>query len=362
LAAAPPSDGATVTDAAVVGRILREYRLGPASVRRQYGSVSGTEVGYRVRQPDGNVVLVRAYRADVPLAPHLRGCGTASVTDWLQGRAATLGWLAAQGYPAPRVVTTRTGDLVGVAGAWLTWATSNVPGRPLSPGDAQAGLLGAALGRLHALGAVPGAGSGAGPAVGLASWHPAAAVPAALARLDAVAPMLPGEWRPLESQFRSTLLAVRDVFGRLPVAVVHGDAWPGNVVLTPSGEAVLIGWENGGLGLPVVDLGHCLPECHLDVGVSHRSPDAWRVEPDPGRIAAVLDGYTRWRRLDHAERTILADGIRFATACIGAIHFEQALLGGVHGPAMETRLGRLRNRIAVSQAVADLAARHLATR
>ena len=115
-----------MTDAAVVGRILREYRLDPASVRRYSGSVSGTEVGYRMRQPGGDVVLVRAYRCDVLLAPPLRGCGTESIVDWLEGRAATLDWLAAQGYPAPRVVATREGDPIGVAGAWLTWATSKV--------------------------------------------------------------------------------------------------------------------------------------------------------------------------------------------------------------------------------------------
>jgi hypothetical protein len=72
-----------------------------------------------------------------------------------------------------------------------------------------------------------------------------------------------------------------------------------------------------------------------------------------------LDGYTRWRTLHIAEREILPEGIRFATACLGAIHFERALIDGVHGPTMEARLGRLRNRIAVSQAVADLAAQHL---
>src|SRR5262249_3764148 len=354
LAAAPPGDGRVVTDAAVVGRILREYRLGPASVRRYHGSVSGTEVGDRMPQPDGGVGLVRAYRGDVLLAPHLRGCGTASITDWLQGRAATLDWLAAQGYPAPRVVATREGDSIGVAGAWLTWATTYIPGLTLLPGGGGFELLGEALGRLHALGPAPG--------VGLASWHPAAAVPAALARLDAGAPMLPGGWRPLHPQVPPTLLAVREGFGRLPVAVVHGDAWPGNVVLTPSGEAVLIGWENGGLGLPVVDLGYCLLECHLDVGLPARSPEAWHISPDPGRIAAVLDGYTRWRRLDGAERAALADGMRFAAAYIGALHVEQALLGRVTGPAMDARLGRLRNRVAVSQAVADLAARHLGTR
>jgi len=91
-------------------------------------------------------------------------------------------------------------------------------------------------------------------------------------------------------------------------------------------------------------------------------PGAWHIEPDPGRIAAVLDGYTRWRRLDDAERSILAEGIRFGPAYAGAIHFERALIDEVGGTTMDARLARLRNWIAVSQAIADLAAHHLGGR
>jgi Ser/Thr protein kinase RdoA (MazF antagonist) len=370
--------GRAVTDAAVVGRILREYRLDAVTVRRRYGSVSDTRVGYEFRQRGGSGVLVRAYREDMPLAEHLRGSGAMPVTAWLQGRAATLDWLAAHSYPAPRLVRERTGDPVGVAGPWLTMAATFVPGRAVARG--QLGLLGAALGRLHALPAPPaypmpgpeprpgtGSGPGAGehipglgarPAPGLASSHPAA-IPAALGRLDAVAALMPGDWRPLYEQFRATLLSVQRAAPGLPRAVVHGDAWPGNAVVMPDGQAALIDWENGGLGLPVVDLGNCLLECHLDPGLPAGSPAAWHIQPDPGRIAAVLDGYTRWRRLHHAEREILPDGIRFATAYIGTIHFERALIDGVHGPTMDARLAALRNRIAVSQAIADLAAQHL---
>jgi Ser/Thr protein kinase RdoA (MazF antagonist) len=369
LAAVPPGDGRTVTDAAVVGRILREYRLDAASVRRYQGSVSGTEVGYRLRQPGGAVVLVRAYRADVLLAPHLRGCGTASITDWLQGRAVTLDWLAAQGYSAPRVVATRSGDAIGVAGAWLTWATSYIPGRALPPGGGLTGLLGAALGRLHALGApevLPGRAAGAAGPVrqspGLATWHPATAIPATLRRLDAVVPMLPAEWRPLHAQFRRTLLALKEAAPSLPLAVVHCDAWPGNAVVTDDGEVTLLDWEYGGVGLPVLDLGQCLLECHFDPDLPPGQPEAWHIAPDPGRIAAVLGSYARWRRLDDAERAALADAIRFGPAYAGAIHFERALIDGVGGTTMDARLARLRNWVAVSQAVADIAARHLGAR
>jgi Ser/Thr protein kinase RdoA (MazF antagonist) len=365
-----------VTDAAVVGRILREYRLAAVFMRRRYGSVADTRVGYEFRQLGGGVVLVRAYREDVPLAENFQGSGTVSVTSWLEGRAATLDWLAAHGYPAPRLVRERTGDPVGVAGPWLTIAATSVPGRALARG--QLGLLGAALGRLHAL-PVPAAPPGpepepgpaagpapdgdpaldAGPVPGLSSWHPAAAIPAGLARLDAVAARLPGEWRPLHEQFRATLLAVQAAAPGLPYAVVHGDAWPGNAVVMADDQAALVDWENGGLGLPVVDLGHSLLECPLDPDLPAGQAAAWPIQPDPERIAVVLDGYTQWRQLDYSEREILPDGIRFATACVGAIHFERALIDGVHGATMDARFGLLRNRMAVSRAIADLAAQHL---
>ena len=246
------------------------------------------------------------------------------------------------------MVATRTGDPVGVAGIWLTWATTYVPGRPLAPDGLD--LLGEALARLHTLDAT-------GAAVGLASWHPGAAIRDALRRLDAVEALLPPAWRPMHAEFRRTLLAVREA--ALPMAVVHGDAWPANAIRSGAGEVTLIDWENAGLGVAVTDLGNCLLESHLDPGLPATQPSAWLIQPSPARIAAVLTGYCRLRRLNAAERRLLLPGIRFATAFAGALHFEQALIDGVRGAGMDARLARLRNRLAVSQSVAELASTHL---
>ncbi len=376
-----------MTDAAVVGRILREYHLAgvePSGVRWLAGSVRGDRVTYRLGGRRGPGLVVRAFRTDVPLDTQFRGGGTVAVTDWLCGRAAVLGWLEEQAYPAPRVIRTHGGDPVGLAGVWATLATSYVAGTPLRPGTDGMRLLGEALGRLHALDSstftgvsgagaggagagTGGAGTGGGGAGGRetvgvaarrAAWHPETAVPAALGRLEAVQGLIPADQRLLLEQFQAVLLAVQQRAELLPAAVVHGDPWPGNAIRTAPGQVTLIDWENAGLGMPLLDLGYCLLECHLDAGLPADQPAAWHIQPDEDRIAALAAGYSRWRRLQPAEQDMLLEGIRFAAAFVGAIHLEQALIGGVRGRSMDVRLERLRNRLAVSDAVADLAGRH----
>jgi Ser/Thr protein kinase RdoA (MazF antagonist) len=361
-----------VTDAAVVGRILREYHeagIEPSAIRRLTGSVRGARVTYQLDSPPGSGMVVRALRTDVPVAGQAGGGEIVTVTDWLSGRASTLLWLEDRGYPAPRVIRTHSGDLVGLAGVWATLATTYVAGTPLRPDTGQLRLLGEALGRLHALDASTFAGSTfAGGTGGLgaggldaerALWHPETAIPAALGRLEAVESVTPADQRRLLEQLRAILLEVQQRAPTLPVAVVHGDPWPGNAVSTAQDEVTLVDWENAGLGMPVLDLGYCLLECHLDVGLPGDQPAAWHIQPNEDRIAAVLAGYSRWRRLRPAERDLLAGGMRFAAAFVGAMHLEQALTVGVRSVPADVRLERLRNRLAVSDAVAELARRHL---
>ena len=359
-----------MTDAAVVGRILREYHeagIEPAGIRRLAGSVRGTRVTYHLGGPAASGLVVQALRTDVPLAGQF-GSGTMAATDWLCGRAATLRWLEDRSYPAPRVIRTHSGDLVGLAGVWATLATTYIAGMPLGPDTGQLRLLGEALGRLHALDATafadetsavdPGVGDVAGAALVRALWHPETAIPAALGRLAAAEGLVPAGQRRLLEQLRAVLVEVQRRAPVLPTAVVHGDPWPGNAIRTAQDEVTLIDWENAGLGAPLLDLGYCLLECHLDTALPGDQPAAWHIQPDEDRIAAVAAGYSRWRRLRPAERDLLPDGMRFAAAFVGAIHFEQALIGGVRGAPMDARLERLRNRLAVSDAVAELARRH----
>ena len=401
------ADSQPVGDAAVAKRILREYHqrgIDPGSFQRLAGSVHGASVSYLVTAADGQRLVVRACRADASVPVQFRRSSRSTPLDWLITRAATLDYLEQGGYPAPRLIRTRSTDMVGLDGVWLTLATSYVEGEVLQPSVEQLRMLGAALGRLHSL-SVPGAGQTreAGPARGAglgeeagagreagageeagpgreagpghAMWYPEEAIPVTLARLARVAALVPPGWQQMYDQFRETVLAVREHLGSLPRGLVHGDAWAANAVQTGPAQVILIDWECGGLGVPVLDLGNCLLECLLDAVPAGSGPGAWNpgawnpgtwnpgawsVQPAEDRIAAVATGYRAHRALTAGERAVLLPAIRFGTAYVGAIHVEQALAEGVRGAAMDARLERLRNRVAVSETVARLAAGHLA--
>jgi Ser/Thr protein kinase RdoA (MazF antagonist) len=350
-----------VTDSALVGRLLDEYheRSVPASgVRLVAGSEHEARVSYHVTLPDGSAQTIRAFRADEPVPDHGRGTADQDLADWLGGRARTLAVLSHAAYPAPRPVRTRTGELIGTAGAWLTWATSFVPGPAIEPSLDQLRLTGAALAHLHSVAATPGASRlGDGPP-GLASRHPAVAVPATLARLDAVASRVPAEWAQLCAAFRETAERVQAAAGTVAETLVHGEVWARTVVQPAPAGVTFVDWELGGLGLAVLDLGNALVECHLDAGLADDRQDRWLITPSPERVAALASGYAGVRALSAAEVSLLPAAAAFAAAAAGAVHFETALLDGVTGPTMDARLTRLRNRMAVAGQIADLARPH----
>jgi len=370
-----------VKDAALVGRLLAEYHerrlVAPDGVAVVAGSVQEARVSYRLRLPGRPAQVIRAFRADVGVPAHARGASNQIMADWLLERARVLVLLESAGYPAPRPVRTRTGELVGLAGPWLTWATTFVAGGVIQPTRDQLRALGTALGWLHEIAVTPAGsavgslgpvaspvGSPVGPVgardpVGMSPRHPAVAVPATMARLDAVAGKVPAAWQSMYATFRQTAEAVRDLAGSVPETLVHGAAWARNAVEESDGRVTLIDWETSGLGLAVLDLGYCLLECHLDSAVPDDRPQAWLISPDEDRIAAVATGYASIRELSATELALLPDAVRFSVAVAGAIHFELALSGGVTGPTMDGRLACLQNRLSVADEVARVARRYI---
>ena len=283
-----------MTDAAVVGRLLDEYherRVDPAQIRLLAGSEHQARVSYLITLPDGAEQVIRAFRADEPVPVCRQSASDEPIADWLMGRARTLALLAEAAFPAPRPVRSRTGELIGVAGAWLTWATSFAAGPVAEPTLGQLRQIGAALGHLHLIAAVPGViRIGDGPP-GLSPRHPAAAVPPSLARLDRATGAVPTAWQPLHTQVRAVLDEVAAAAGTVPQTIVHGDVWAQNVVQSSPSGITLVGWVKGGLGLAVLDLGNALIECHRDAARPEDQPVQALITPSKDRIAALAGGY-----------------------------------------------------------------------
>jgi Ser/Thr protein kinase RdoA (MazF antagonist) len=347
-----------VTDAAVVGRLLDEYherRVDPAQISLLAGSVHQARVSYLITLPDGTKQVIRAFRADEPVPGCRQSAADEPVADWLMGRARTLALLAEAAFPAPRPVRTRTGELIGVAGAWLTWATSFAPGPVAEPTLDQLRQIGAALGHLHLVAAVPGVVRiGDGPP-GLAPAHPAVAVPGSLARLDRVTGAVPAARQPMHAQVRAVLDEVAAAAGTTPETIVHGDVWARTAVQSSPSAVTLVGWESGGLGRAVLDLGNALLECHRDAAPPDGQPERSVITPSPERIAALAVGYGRVRALSTAELELLPAAVAFATAVCGSVHLELELTGGVSGPVLDARLAWLQNRLSVAGEVAAIA-------
>jgi Ser/Thr protein kinase RdoA (MazF antagonist) len=121
------------------------------------------------------------------------------------------------------------------------------------------------------------------------------------------------------------------------------------------GQVTFIDWDTGGLVPAVLDLGRALLECQLGSGLPPGQPDAWLIRPDERRITALAEGYSDARPVATAELRLLPQAIRFGIAFVAAVHFRQGLLEGRAGPGMDARLARLRNRLEVSDEIAEIA-------
>jgi Ser/Thr protein kinase RdoA (MazF antagonist) len=133
---------------------------------------------FRVALSNGTSCVLRAYRDQAPVLVAFVGCEATTHAEWLMSRAATLTYLAAQNYAAPRVIPTRMGDLIGAADGWCTLVTTFIDGDVITATPTTFRQLGAALGRLHNLGLDSAPSAPLRP--GKSWWYPDRVIPAVL--------------------------------------------------------------------------------------------------------------------------------------------------------------------------------------
>ena len=210
------------------------------------------------------------------------------------GEIGTLRFLEERDYPAPRLVLAADGSVLGRWGEKEGYLTTFVTGDQPLPSIDAAWQLGAATGRLHAL-----------DSQGMNLPKTLFTVPAereSFHRLDADPTVRAWEGY---SSIRQVLVRAWEHLPDLidvPQALVHTDVLFQNAVQTPSGQVVLIDWDDAGLGPAIQDLGYLLANESIPL-------DGTPIQSDTAR--AILDGYQTERPLDPIELLRLPDAMLF---------------------------------------------------
>lgn len=277
---------------------------------------------FRVDTQTAGVLHIAVGRADTSASSiyttWLSGYAGHAMAEFLLSRAGVLAHLEAQQFPAPRLVRTRDGAPLGYGGGWCVLVLTALPA-VLTPTIELFQELGATLGRLHQLSPQS---ADPGLPVGESWFYPEHALHEALYSTRATRTSLPGTWHDLLDRFHMTLETIRTA--ALPRTVIHGNPFIDTAARTPEGALTLVHWQSGGLGVALLDLGRLLYACHLDP----QQAWPWTITPDPGRIRAILSGYTAVRPLSTHEQHLLPEAIRFSIAYGATEHLAGVLSSG----------------------------------
>ena len=282
---------------------------------------------YRVTSGDEGAYVLRAFRSDVEAS--------------LRGQVAVLSWLEQRGYSAPRARRTKAGRELAVFEGWRALLLTYMPGEPADFSPQCLMWLGACLGELHALTVdAPEEQNGA-------RLPDSRLTPPKDSLLSYEGRPVPAELRGIYARALEAIRRMREAAPGLPAALLHGDCWPRNAVVSEDGVLVLVDWDGTGRGPAVLDLGYLLMACHLGV------PDLPAMRPDPERIGAVMQGYCQRRRLTASELDVLEAAVAYDSARRAVL--EEALFAAPAEWREHLGLRKAVARAAASKEIAEMA-------
>jgi Ser/Thr protein kinase RdoA (MazF antagonist) len=305
---------------------------------------------YRIDFSEGSSWVMRAYKQSYSTSDIYHWLSRSpSLVEWLQSHAHILAYIATQGYPAPIVIPTQTGALIGEYKEWYILMTTFVNGDAKDASPEKMAALSASLGHLHTLD-LPKPRSSLNLLVD--SWWSQACLHDGFTRLTSSVHAVSEEWL----VFYNACLQTFHYFlahSPLPQTLTHGDCWAENGIQTYENQGLLIDWECAGVGISVLDFGSLLLHCHFDQIDRFEKNIAPQYEPDPQRIKAVVNGYSRWRHLSSEEDNVLLEAIRFSIAWRGAWFFSLMGNGGLN-ERLEYALKRWNRWYVISEEIARL--------
>ncbi|HEU5103524.1 MAG TPA: phosphotransferase [Roseiflexaceae bacterium] len=253
--------------------------------------------------------------------------------------ARLLDWLARQGFPAPTILPTSDGQLVGSVDGWAVMVLAYVDGAVLETHPPHLEQVAQLVGRLHTLG------SDQELVFPTSRCHPDN-IGLAASQLAANGAKLPSAFHPLAADLQAAMLALRRL-ERRELRVTHGDCWYRNAVRAADGWITLIDWDLAGMGLPLLELGNLLLTSHFDFS---RPLD---LNADEAIIRAIMRGYQAEHSLVTSDCENLVHALRFLLAFqLGSYITDDILL---QHPEFPFVLQKLQARYDVTQAIAEIA-------
>jgi Ser/Thr protein kinase RdoA (MazF antagonist) len=283
---------------------------------------------YRIHDSCGHVWLLRLLRL-----PH--------AADALTETGRLLQWLEQQQYPAPHVRTTLSHQCVGQLDGWASLLLSYVDGSVLDVHSTDFGLLGYALGRLHAL---PLAGAAS---VARSRCHPDVIQAHTAGQLAWANDNVAASVQPLVAALRESLAPIASHAHDL--RIIHGDCWYKNAIKTADLGVALIDWDCAGVGLPILDVGYLLLTSHYDL------TQPLHIAADADKIRAILRGYQHARPITGPERALMESAVQFALA----LHLGDYLEEHVQVDYSDLVIRKMQARFAATAQIAQIALHYL---
>jgi Ser/Thr protein kinase RdoA (MazF antagonist) len=258
---------------------------------------------YRVDRSDGPTWVARIFRARRPI-------------EQVEGDAEVLRFLEENDFPAERCACPNPVSTPGGSGVLVT---RFVEGTPPDQSERTLRALGEVLGRLNTL--PEGTGGVARDAGSLHHYSPAGGGPrreidAAASWLDEVEDKVPAKNRAPFDLLRKQLVAADDCHG-LPLALVHPDPVPKNVIAKPDGGLVMVDWTGAGRGPRLVPLA-------LLIWASAAGKDGWSLD----RVDPVVAGYCSRVSLGREELARLANVMRVRPLIFACRRYHHAMIAG----------------------------------
>jgi Ser/Thr protein kinase RdoA (MazF antagonist) len=258
--------------------------------------------------------------------------------EYLRAQAEVQSTCSRLNFPAPYVFAAKAGSLVSSQEDWSALLTQHLDGlRPELSLDyfLRVGML---LGQLHTQ-VVPSSNDRSFPN---SWWYPLEDATKRLLFILPDLPHIPVPWQTFAGECQQTLEASH-VLKSLPVALIHGDIYPGNVIAQDHGQLAFIDWEMAGWGPALLDLASLLNDAYSTDEGTQRAEGQW--------IEAAIMGYQRFRKLTSEEKEHLLAAVRFSVASLGAIKLHIARQRG-WDEAWEVNLRREQERLAFSREIA----------